>query len=113
MPLCSMLTCLHGDDLVQSKSGIPKKTHVIIGICHVAIISAFYFQYFEETPQGALQNFAIFIEKCQSDRLIQDDEILRGVLREQQRWIEERGKLTSIQRVLKHLADTKQKVKSS
>ncbi len=108
-----MLTCLDGDDLAQSKSGIPKKTHVIIGICHVAIISAFYFQYVEETPQGALQDFAIFIKKRQSDRLIQDDEKLRCVLREQQGWIEEKGKLASIQKVQKHHADTKREVNSS
>ncbi len=53
---------------------------MIIGLCHVGFISAFYFQYFEETPQGALHSFANFIEELQSDRLVQDDEILCGVL---------------------------------
>ncbi len=85
---------------------------MIIGLCHVAFISAFYFQYFEETPQGALHSFAIFIEELQSDLLVQDDEILCGVLLAEKRWIEGKGKLASIQLVQRHRADTEQEVNS-
>ncbi len=85
---------------------------MIIGLCHVAFISAFYFQCFEETRQDALHSFANFIEELQLDRLVQDDEIFCGVLLAEKRWIEGKGKLASIQRVHRHRADTKQEVNS-